>query len=64
MEKLRYQCVDCAHNGVGCEPYQRFSRIEEINECEDYTNKSHLDHLATILKGLHRMPSYQIMEGD
>ena len=62
MEKLRYQCVDCAHNGVDCEPYQRFSRIEEINECEDYVNKTHIDELADRLKGLHRMPSHKLRE--
>lgn len=64
MEKLRYQCVDCAHKGVSCEPYQRYSRIDEINECEDYVNKTHIEELSDILKGFHRMASHKIREED
>lgn len=61
-ERLRYQCVDCVHNGVDCRPYERYSRIEEINECEDYVNKTHIEELSDRLKSLHRMPSHKIRE--
>ena len=58
-ERLRYQCIDCVHNGVDCRPYERYSRIEEINECEDYVNKTHIDELDELLKGTHQWPSHR-----
>ena len=56
---LRYQCIDCTHNGVDCRPYERYSRIEEINECEDYENKSHMEELDELLKWTHVLPSHR-----
>lgn len=58
-KELRYQCVDCTHNKIDCRPYERYSRIEEINECEDYVNKTHMEELDELLKGTHVLPSHR-----